>query len=63
MIMNGEYGLEGVGHSPCEGAALPFIWQGWCKPEKHSFEFRDCYNLHESLQSLHSFLVGCGACQ
>jgi len=32
--MNGEYDLEGVAHSPCEGAALPFIWQGWCKSEK-----------------------------
>jgi len=36
MIMNGEYDLEGVGHSLCEGAAFPF---------------RDCYNLYESLQS------------
>lgn len=36
MIMNGECDLEGVGHSLCEGAALPFIWQGWCKPEKQN---------------------------
>lgn len=29
MIMNGECDFEVVGHSMCEGAALPFIWQGW----------------------------------
>lgn len=29
MIINGECDLEGIGHSLCEGAALPFIWQGW----------------------------------